>query len=98
MGVVEKSATPNLVEKMEMDDNRKLVIQGKMIEDLTKQIELLNQKLEYEKERVNFLEASKNELFETIESLKNVFVYKTKRIEQIISEYEKNNDLLKNLT
>ena len=77
-----------------MDDSKKLKVQEKLIDDLSLQVEALSKALEVEKSKMNALMQSNNELCETIESLKNVFVYKSSRLNELNKEYEENNKVI----
>lgn len=77
-----------------MDDSKKLKVQEKLIDDLSLQVEALSKALEVEKSKMNALMQSNNELCETIESLKNLFMYKSDRLETLNKEYEENDKVM----
>ena len=77
-----------------MDDSKKLKIQEKLIDDLSAQVASLSQALEIEKNKMNSLMQSNNELCETIESLKNLFAYKSDRLNVLSKEFEENDKVI----
>ena len=77
-----------------MDDSKKLKVQEKLIDDLSEQVATLSQTREMEKNKMNALIQSNNELCETIESLKNLFVYKADRINVLNKEFEENEKVM----
>lgn len=77
-----------------MDDSKKLKIQEKLIDDLSAQVASLSQALEIEKNKMNSLMQSNNELCETIESLKNLFTYKSDRLNVLSKEFKENDKVI----
>lgn len=77
-----------------MDDSKKLKIQEKLIDDLSAQVASLSQALEIEKNKMNSLMQSNNELYETIESLKNLFTYKSDRLNVLSKEFKENDKVI----
>ena len=77
-----------------MDDSKKLKIQEKLIDDLSAQVASLSQALEIEKNKMNALMQSNNELCETIESLKNLFAYKSDRLNVLSKEFKENDKVI----
>lgn len=77
-----------------MDDSKKLKIQEKLIDDLSAQVASLSQALEIEKNKMNSLMQSNDELYETIESLKNLFTYKSDRLNVLSKEFKENDKVI----
>ena len=80
-----------------MDDSKKLKVQENLIDDLSEQVAALSQALEMEKSKMDALMQSNNELCETIESLKNLFAYKSNRLNMLSKECEENNKIIETL-